>query len=360
VKRALAVAALPVLAAAIAFACADDPHRRTSREQALGASGFCNAEPGQLPLPDCGNPEPQCVSIPGCSIDEARCGSKSTCLPIGDNKGKTVKDFRMRRLNIAAPAALAGDFIQNTIVNLNIDLDAKECAEPGKGMFTWLLRVDTANNTLVTGGSPPANDPFGMGFCFARFNLNGTPVEPFTVPIELEDRTFRSLEKRDVNIPIFLTKELSSAILLPLSKVRIEGVKVSEDGNCIGRFDDIALDSSCFEDRKACPKWKTNGALAGFITLENADKVLIKELNFKSLCAFIVGVPELVCPRDGAGKITKPGDYCSTDEQPGSCRDSVWLAATFAASAAKVFDGAGVEPGCSGARAGDAGTGDGG
>ena len=359
--RRAALVVLPAVAAAIAFACADDPHRRTSPEQALGGSGPCDTTPGKIPQPDCDNSAQACVSIPGCTIDEARCGSRSTCLPIGDNKGKTVQDFRMRRLNIAAPRALAGEFIQNTIVNLNIDLDAKECAEPGKGLFTWLLRVDIANKRLLTGGAPAPKDALGQGFCFARFSLNGIPVQPFDVPIEIQDGTFRSLEPRDVNIPIFLDpNDLATAILLPLSKVRIEGVKITDDGNCIGRFADIALDSACTEDRLACPKWRTSGSLGGFITLEAADQVYIKELNFKSLCAFIAGTADLRCPRDGAGKVAYKGDYCSTDEQPGSCQDSVWLAATFAASAAKVFDGAGTVPGCSGAVAGDGGTGDGG
>ena len=40
----------------------------------------------------------------------------------------------------------------------------------------------------------------------------------------------------------------------------------------------------------------------------------------------------------------------------GGCNDSVWLAATFAASAAKIFDGKGKVDGCSGASTGDAGT----
>src|SRR5688500_10822996 len=88
-------------AAIVAFACADDPHRQTSREQALGGGGACEAQPGNLPQPDCDNSDKACEAREGCTIDEAKCGSKSTCLPIGDNKGKDVLDFRMRRLNIA-------------------------------------------------------------------------------------------------------------------------------------------------------------------------------------------------------------------------------------------------------------------
>ena len=117
------------------------------------------AKAGELPTPNCDNSSNACSPTPGCTIDEAQCGSKSTCLPIGDNTGKDVLNLRIRRLNIATPAALASPFIQNTVVNGGMDLAEKSCAEQGKGLFTWLLRVDKKAGTIVTGGSPPATDP---------------------------------------------------------------------------------------------------------------------------------------------------------------------------------------------------------
>lgn len=341
-------AALAATASAVALACSDDPHKRTSPEQALAGGGACEAKPGSLPAPTCDNSDNKCDQG-GCAIDEARCGSKSTCLPIGDNAGKDVVDLRIRRLNIAAPAALASDFIQNTVVTLNIDLAEKSCGELGKGLFTWLLRVDKAAGTLVTGGAPPSADPIGKGFCFASFTSGGTKIEPITSRIERTGDTFKSIEKKTVNIPIFLTPDLGSVVILPISNVRIEGVTLSPDGNCVGSYNPAALDTSCADDRSLCSKWRTGGALGGFITLEQADKVKIRDLNNKSVCSLLAGEAGLTCPRDGAGKITYQGDYCSTDDQPGGCADSVWLAATFAASAAKIFDGAGEVEGCSGA-----------
>ncbi len=345
--------------AAVAIACEDDPHRRTDPGKLLGGGGACEAKPGELPKPDCDNSSRSCVPSPGCTIDEGRCGSKSTCLPLADNKGKDVLDLRIRRLNIAAPAALSSSFIQNTVVNSGIELAQPTCAENGKGLFTWLLRVDTKNGTLVTGGAPPPTDPLGQGFCFANFQLGATKVSPLTAKIEISaEKTFRTLERQDVNIPIFLSEQLSSAIILPLRDVRIEGVTLSAEGNCIGAFNAAALDPGCFEDRELCPKWQTAGALGGFITLEEADEVKIRDLNNKSLCAFLATDSGVKCVRDGAGKIVYKGDYCSTDKSAGSCQDSVWLAATFAASAAKVFDGNGLVEGCSGASTGpvDAGS----
>lgn len=348
------------LAIAITFvvSCADDEHRRTSREQATsgGGSGACQAAPGEIPASDCDNSQQKCDPVPGCEIDEARCGSKSTCLPIGDNTGKQVLDFRIRRLNIATPPALAGSFIQNTVVNLNIDLNEKTCGELGKGLFTWILQVDKANSRIITGGSPPASDPIGQGFCFARFDLNGQRVEPITAPVKFEGDKFTALEALDVKIPIFLNDQLASAILLPISSALLKDVTISSDGNCIGKFRASALDPACVEAQELCTKWQTAGALGGFITLEDADTVKIKELNNKSLCSFLAGDSGLACPRGADGKILYRGDYCSTTKSAGGCQDSVWLAATFAASAAKIFDGKGSVEGCSGASTGDAGS----
>jgi hypothetical protein len=355
-KMRLGVAALAAagLAAVVAIACSDDPHRRTSPEEALGGGGACAAMPGQLPAPNCDISDNKCVSRPGCMIDEARCGSTSTCLPIGDNVGKPLENFRIRRLNIATPEALAGPLIQDTVVTLNISLAEKSCAEQGKGLFTWLLQVDRQNNTLTTGGAPPPDDAIGQGFCFARFDLGATKIAPITSKIAFEGDTFHSLEPQKLGIPIFIDQRIESVIVLPITDVKVEGVTISDDGDCIGHLNPQALDQNCMDD-SLCAKWQTAGSLGGYITLEEADGVKIAILNGKSLCAFLSG--ELMsCARDPGGKITFQGDFCSKDKQPGSCADSVWLAATFAASAAKIFDGQGTVPGCSGiSAAADAG-----
>ena len=350
VKIALGLAGLGG-AAWIALACSDDPHLRTSADQAVGGGGACAAMPGQLPPPACDDSLGKCTSMPGCTIDEAKCGSASTCLPIGDNKGKDVLDFRIRRLKIATPESLAGELIQNTVVTLNIDLKAKECGEQGKGLFTWLLQIDKKNNTLVTGGAPPPTDPFGQGFCFARFDLGPTKVGPITSKILFTGDSFKSLQPQKIKIPIFLSADVASVILLPITDVVVDGVTISDDNNCIGHVNTQALDPMCFDDVSLCSKWQTAGSLGGFITLEEADAVKIRDLNNKSLCSFLAGEAEN-CARDASGKILYKGDFCSKDKMPGSCADSVWLAATFAASAAKIFDGSKTVPGCSGVMTG--------
>ena len=334
-------------AAGVVLACSDDPHLRTSPAQAAGGGGACAASPGKLPTADCDNSaNSSCAANQGCVIDEARCGSKSTCLPLADNKGRDVLDLRIRRLKIASPAALASDFIQNNVVTLNIDLAEKSCGEPGKGLFTWLLQIDKKNNTLVTGGSPPSEDAVGTGFCFARFDLGTNRVEPITTKIEFTGDTFKSVDRQKVKIPIFTDATLAGVIILPITDVQVSDVTLSADGNCVGTVNPDALDSVC-ADGPDCSKWKTAGALGGFITLEEAEQVQIALLS-KSLCAFFSGDNGTKCARDAQGKITYQGDFCSTTKSAGGCADSMWLAATFAASAVKIYDGKGKLSACSG------------
>ena len=344
-KLGLALAGLGGVAC-VAIACSDDPHLRTSAEQAAGGGGACSADPGKLPPADCDNSTNSgCAANQGCVIDETRCGSKSTCLPLADNKGKDVLDLRIRRLKIASPAALATDFIQNNVVTLNIDLAEKSCGEPGKGLFTWLLQVDRKNNTLVTGGAPPSDDAVSTGFCFARFDIGSNHVEPITTKIEFTGNTFKSVDRQKVKIPIFTDATLNGVILLPITDVQVSDVTLSDDGNCVGTVNPDALDPTC-ADGPDCSKWKTAGALGGFITLEEADAVQIALLS-KSLCAFFSG-DAMKCARDAQGKITYQGDFCSTTKAAGGCADSMWLAATFSASAIKIYDGKGKLAGCSG------------
>ncbi len=355
---AIALAALVGLGTAFVSSlssCQDDPHLRNDGASLSG--GACQAKPGELPAPDCDNSSNDCALEQGCALDEGACGSASTCMPLADQKASKTKDLRIRRLNIAAPDALAQEFIQRTVVTLNIDLDAKKCGEVGKGLFSWILRVDREKNELTTGGAPPPKDAFGQGFCFANYDANGIGIEPAKFPIAFEGNTFKTIEKRKLNVPVFLSDDLASSIVLPLTDVIVSGVTLSDDGNCVGSFKKEGLRADCTEDTSSCPKWRTAGALGGYMTLEEADAVIIRDLQ-RSLCVVLskgAPGPGGKCTRAPDGSIAFKGDYCSKTKTAGDCQDSVWLAATFAASGTKIFDGAGV-PGCSGASTRDGGT----
>ncbi len=307
----------------------------------------CIVAPGEFPPSDCDPSAHTCGAGGLCAIDETKCGAKATCLPLATNKGRTTQDFRIRRLAIAAPDALAALPLQRGVITRDVDLPSKECGEGGLGTFNWLLRVDRTKSTLTTGGAPRSADPFGIGFCFHDHDIAGTRVGPVTgVPLTLRGDTFTSAAIPKLTVPIF--REDGSAILLPLTNVTFNAVTLSQGGDCIGGFDDRALAADCTDDATKCSKWKTAGAIAAHITLEEADLVNVVDLG-ASLCAVLTKTTpgaDGKCARVG-GKITAAGDYCSSTGKACDCQDSFWLAATFAASAVTINDGASVKE-CSG------------
>ncbi len=354
---------LSIAGTSIIGACEPDEHRHSPPPEG-GATGACAALPGEFPPSNCEPSDNKCEPIGSCPID-AKCGAVS-CLPLANNSSG-VLDFRFRRLNIIAPPALTygvNPAVQTSIINHAVDLNAKQCGETGTGAFSWLLRIDKAGGKVTTGGAPPSNDPFNAGYCF--FN-NLVPqgdagptldVRPVTVDIDKTkstDTSMTSMPLPKLLVPIFLDSSGSSVIILPLTKPILKDVTVTENGNCIGSFNPAALDNDCTDVFSQCSKWKTAGAVAGSISLEEADAIPIQALNGQSLCVLLTRqAPAKTCPRDGTGAITAKGDYCAKTEKPGDCQDSFWLAATFAASAIKINDGAST-PKCQGG-ATDAGT----
>jgi hypothetical protein len=149
-----------------------------------------------------------------------------------------------------------------------------------------------------------------------------------------------------LNIPIFLSGDVSQAVVLPLSEAKIDNFKVSADGNCIGSFNASAFtDSTCAFDEESCPKWVTGGNIGGYITLENADTVNVELLD-ESLCVLLTNGTKndkKKCARDSTGAIAAKGDYCSKTGKANDCGDSFWLASTFAASAVNITAGTNVE-----------------
>src|SRR5438552_3570434 len=121
-------AAAGVTAAVIIAACSSNDTKKTNNGPS--SSTTCQVpEAGTFPAGDCVVPDNEkCPASgdPSCPINTAKCGDPATCLPMATNKGKTQLDFRMRRLNVQAPSALAKPFVQSAIVTKNMDLTAKE------------------------------------------------------------------------------------------------------------------------------------------------------------------------------------------------------------------------------------------
>jgi hypothetical protein len=359
------------------------------------AGSQCCAAAGQIPNPECDDgTESACPTTPSaCKVQEPECGSTSTCEPLANNTG-TTKDFRMRRIILAAPPALASTTVQNLVVNGGVDMNEPQCGNPptGTGEFSWLISLDTTNNKLKTGGAPPCDignspsvtgtpscDPFTSGYCFVNKTVGTTLIQPVTVPVsQASDGTYftNPADIPILNIPIYFGSGTAAApssippsiIILPISNGAVTGMKVSTDGNCVGSVNTLASAGDCTDTYVGCSKWLTAGSLTGYITLKAANSVQISLLN-RTLCALLTsdesGTPlpngEATCAVDANGNPTAPGDYCSTTNSPGGCKDSFWLAATFAASAVTINSGTGV-PDCLGgsedAGGGDAGASD--
>jgi hypothetical protein len=341
---------VPVLAFAFLGACGEDTKVTKSPgsecAQTSSDKNVCLVAPGEFPPSDCDPSAKQCGGG-ACSIDAQKCGSPSSCLPLADNSKRKIQDFRIRRMNIAAPDALAALPVQRGIVTRDIDLPNKECGELGLGSFNWLLRIDREKSLLTTGGGPPSPDPFSQGFCFFDKTVGALHVKPATgVPLTIRGDTVNSAQVAKLVVPLF--RASGDAILLPLTNATFRGVTISNDGNCIGSFNPSALAADCTDDPVKCAKWRTAGAIAASITLEEADAVDVPDLA-ESLCVLLTKTqkgPDGKCVREN-GRIVAQGDYCSTTLKACDCKDSFWLAATFAASAVTINDGASV-PECSG------------
>jgi hypothetical protein len=330
--------------------------------------GACGTDAGTFPPPNCDDSTETCaITSPACPTTP--CNGTSPCLAMADNGTNTVQDFRFRKLNVTAPPALSKAFIQNGVIDQGVNLKSF-CGEGGDGSFSWLVEFDTVNKKVTTGGAPPVDDPFGVGYCFVNATLTGHAVAPVTVNMtQAADQSWESDVIPKLFVPIYVHGDPNNVVVLPLSQTKVLGVTIS-GGNCIGSYNPNGVNSelggSCLDkDTSSCQRWHTAGALGGYITLKEAETVNVVDLG-DTLCVLLTGGVSTTngghnCATDASGNVTGvTGDFCSTTNSPGGCGDSYWLAATFAASAAKISAGSSV-PACNGSMITDGGTtGDGG
>lgn len=273
--------------------------------------------------------------------------ASSKCIALEDNSAAKSFTLRMANLTLTAPPSLTKGLVKGVVSN-GVTMNLASCNLNGGGTFSWLLQFDTATGTLKTGGATPANDPT-KGYTFVNKTINGFQIAPFTAMAPIgKDGSFAITKGQDVTVPVYLKLDASSAVLLPLKAAKLSG-KVSADKNCIGEYNSKGLDpaGSCVDDATtplfigADGKANSDGKLDGYITLEQADTVIVDAVG-QSLCVILSGdaatygngaTPSL-CKRDAAMKITFKGDWCdATDDN--TCKDSARLTANFSASAVK-------------------------
>jgi hypothetical protein len=265
---------------------------------------------------------------------------------MADNTGQAVQNLRIRELSVHAPPVLAQSFNQHAFFDYDIDL-LNLCGEPGVGSFSWLLRFDTTQQTLETGGAPQVDNPFAVPYCFFQGSLDGFAIAPATAALRQQtDGTLAAGPIAKLYIPFYFDGQANQAMVLPISNAQFEGMTLSAGGNCIGAYNPGGVtapspEGLCSDENPSlCQRWHTAGSVSGFITLKDADAVPVPGIN-ASLCVLLTSANPAGgqdCPTDSAGNIVAQGDFCSQTNSPGGCADSFWMAATLAASAASIAD----------------------
>lgn len=282
------------------------------------------------------------TSGPACDpACEANQGVESACIAIVDNKEATKFGLRMAQLTLEKPAGLANPLIAG-VIDDGVTMNLEDCFLTGTGTFSWLLEFDTATGTLKTGGGKPQKDPTA-GYCFVNETLDGTTVAPIEVDAAPDASGKFSVEVGgNVVVPIFLTDDASTFILLPLRNAKILDATLTADNNCIGNYNGDKLTPEDLCEPSDVTRFTNGASLDGHVTLEEADAVEISALGGKSLCSYLTGKSDPAdpnkCPRDANGVITATGDWCSSTDAAGTaeCSDAYKLGAKFAASAVKV------------------------
>jgi hypothetical protein len=277
--------------------------------------------------------------------------ASSECISLADNSAATAFTLRMANLTLTAPPALTKGLVKGVVQN-GVTMNLASCNLNGGGTFSWLLQFDTTSGKLKTGGGKPAEDPTkGYSFVDETIMQGGQPfkIAPFTADAAIgKDGKFAITMGQNVTVPVYLDLKASAVVLLPLHDAKLVGT-VSADKNCIGKYNSKGLDPAggCLADDTnpsfigADGKADSDGKLDGYITLEEADTVLVDAVG-QSLCVILSGDATTYgdggspakCKRDAGMKITFQGDWCDASNDT-ACKDSIRLAANYSASGVK-------------------------
>src|SRR5260370_25030201 len=185
--------------------------------------------------------------------------------------------MRIRKLNVLAPPALTQLYFQQDVIDQGINLRSA-CSDMGDGWLSWILRLDKGQNTLKRGGSPPVADPFGVGYCFMNMMANGINIAPVTAKASMSPNGSWQADTTDkLYLSTYIQGDLNNLLILPIQMLRMRGVSLSADGNCVGSYT---------SDASSCQPWRTAGTLGGYITLEEADGITVP-LTLTSLCVLL-------------------------------------------------------------------------
>ncbi len=276
-----------------------------------------------------------------CTLDSCKTPDKD-CFGLVDAQGASKFGLRMSQIQFSKPLVLTSGVIA-TVFTRGLMPSQQDCSSEidGQGTFNWLLQFDTTANTLRTGGARPVPNP-AAGYAF----IHGEMVEGRTVTdatfsgVTLgSGGTFDIATGMNLTVPAFTSPTDTTPILLPLSALRFTQGVVSASHDCIGKFNGDALEAKGCSTDDDTAAYVNGASLEAYITLEDADTVVISTLK-ETLCVMLGGAADTSmpqkCKRNSSGKITFQGDWCSTTNAAGGCRDSAMVAASFAAASVKI------------------------
>ena len=286
----------------------------------------------------------------GCTPTTPACGSStSVCVATADASAAPSFGLRVAHLTLTAPKVFAQGAVKSIFDGSTAE-SLGQCNLQGSGMFNWLLRFDTEAGTLTTGAARPVSDPFsGYTFMDETITLGATSfaIAPVTLSAPVDAACGLTSTAGDVRLPFFGNLSGTMLTILPLRSLRFFNTHLTPDHNCIGAFNAFGLSpaNGCAPDATH-PAFLDGGQLEAFISLEDADAVLVPPLG-ESLCLLLTGDSAKYgsggggganCKRGAGNAIVFQGDWCSATNQPaaGGCADAVSFAATFAASGTKI------------------------
>lgn len=258
---------------------------------------------------------------------EATSGVESACVALVDNTDKSTFGLRIAQLAFSKPAALANPLLGAMITD-GVTMSLEECNLDGAGTISWLLQFDTAAGTLTTGTAGAVDSPTA-GYCFAD--------GPITMDTSLVDGLISASGDTGLGLEMSLG---GTPVYLPVGGFGFKDLALSTNQSCIGSYNADTLDpaNNC-QPTADISAYTPGGAMTGYITLEDADAVVISSLN-QSLCVLLTGEGNgespARCARDSGGIIQAQGDWCAGTNSAAGCADAMALVADFAASAVRI------------------------
>lgn len=270
------------------------------------------------------------------------CPGSSECLATAQSGDPNRFTLRAALMDITRPPTLASG-IMNSVIEGAVGMNLTSCGLSGQATWNLLFGFDLAAGTIHLSSAMPVADGVGPWTPLSA-TIGGFAVSPRAMSGTVDGSGQISGELSSANLAIFLDQAGTRVVVLPLQRITLSGL-LSSDHECIGSYNAEELaDVDCVVDA-AHPAFTSGGTLSGLISLEDADAVVVNEVN-ESLCVLLSGDPSTYgdggspqrCRRDGNQAIQFAGDWCIATNAAATaeCSDAMAISFDFTANAVAV------------------------